>query len=203
MTIVIVAITVIVSLLAFSNAELLHRLKFNPWMIKERRESWRFISHAFVHVGWAHLLINMFVLYSFGRVVEGEFVSHFGPGKGLLNYGLLYFGGILFASLFDFGRQKANPHYDAVGASGAVAAVVFSSIILSPTSTLFIFPLPIPIPAFIFGILYLIYSAYMGKRGGDNIGHNAHFLGAVYGIILTLILEPAFIGHFFRQLGLG
>jgi membrane associated rhomboid family serine protease len=178
---------------------LFNRLKFNPWLIREKKQSWRFLTHAFVHAGWTHLLINMFVLYSFGRMVETGYVQIFGLGKGLLNYGLLYFGGILFATLLDYGRQKANPYYDAVGASGAVAAVVFASIILSPKSTLFIFPLPIPIPAFIFGILYLVYSAYMGKRGGDNIGHNAHFLGAVYGILLTIILEPGLIGHFFRQ----
>ncbi len=202
MTIIILALTVVVSFVAFSNLELFNRLKFNAWLIKERKQSWRFITHAFVHVGWSHLLINMFVLFSFGRVVEQGFGAIFGPGKGLVYYGMLYFGGILFASLYDFGRQKNNPYYDAVGASGAVAAVVFASIILSPRSTLFIFPLPIPIPAFVFGVLYLVYSAYMGKRGGDNIGHNAHFFGAVYGIVLPIILEPSLVGHFFRQFGM-
>ncbi len=199
MTLIIIGITVIISILSFSNQDLFNRLKFNPWLIKNKKESWRFLTHAFVHAGWMHLIINMFVLYSFGRMVELSYQQVFGPGKGLFNYGLLYFGGILFATLLDFGKQKNNPLYDAVGASGAVAAVVFASIILSPRSTLFIFPIPIPIPAFIFGVLYLIYSAYMGKRGMDNIGHNAHFLGAVYGILLTIILEPALIGHFFRQ----
>lgn len=201
MTYFIIGITVIVSYIAFSNPDLFGRLSFNPWMIRERKQSWRFITHGFIHVGWSHLLINMFVLFSFGRMVETSFEVIFGPGKGLFHYALLYFGAILFSSLLDFGKQKHNPNYDAVGASGAVAAVVFASIILSPKSTLFIFPLPIPIPAFIFGILYLAYSAYMGKRGGDNIGHNAHFLGAVYGVLLTIILEPALIGLFFRQFG--
>jgi membrane associated rhomboid family serine protease len=201
MTYFIIGITVIVSFIAFSNPDLFGRLSFNPWMIRERKQSWRFITHGFIHVGWAHLFINMFVLFSFGRMVETSFEVIFGTGKGLFHYALLYFGAILFSSLLDFGKQKHNPNYDAVGASGAVAAVVFASIILSPKSTLFIFPLPIPIPAFIFGILYLAYSAYMGKRGGDNIGHNAHFLGAVYGVLLTIILEPALVGMFFRQFG--
>lgn len=200
MTLLIIAITVVVSLLSFNNADLFHKLKFNAWLIREKNQAWRFLTYALVHAGWMHLFINMFVLYSFGRHIESGYTILFGHPKGLLYYGLLYVGGILFSTLFDFGQQKNNPYYDAVGASGAVAAVLFASILVSPTSSLFIFPIPFPIPAYLFGILYLVYSVYMGKQGKDNIGHYAHFFGAVFGIVFTLIQKPSLFQAFIRQI---
>ncbi len=190
MTIVIIAITVIISLIALSNEDLFNKLKFNAWMIHERGQSWRFVTYALLHAGWMHLFINMFVLYSFGKVVESSFLLWFGMPKGLLHYFLIYLGGILFATVIDYGRNKDNPYYNAVGASGAVAAVLFSAILIAPDSTLIIFPIPIPVPAWLFGILYLVYSVYMGRRGTDNIGHFAHFAGAVFGLAYTLIVRP-------------
>lgn len=200
MTLFIIAITVVVSLLSFNNADLFHKLKFNAWLIREKSQGWRFLSYALVHAGWMHLFINMFVLYSFGRHIESGYTILFGHPKGLLNYGLLYVGGILFSTLFDYGQQKNNPYYDAVGASGAVSAVLFASILISPASSLFIFPIPFPIPAYIFGILYLIYSVYMGKQGKDNIGHYAHFFGAVFGIVFTLVQKPSLFKAFIQQI---
>lgn len=194
MTILIIFITVIISLIAFNNADLFNKLKFNAWMIHERNQSWRFVSYALLHAGWMHLLINMFVLYSFGKVVESAFLMWLGTPKGYLYFFLLYLGGILFANVFDYGRNKSNPYYNAVGASGAVAAVLFSAILMAPTTTLIIFPIPIPIPAWLFGILYLVYSVYMGQRGTDNIGHYAHFSGAVFGLIFTLVVRPELLG---------
>jgi membrane associated rhomboid family serine protease len=200
MTIVIIAITAIVSLLAFNNIGLFRRLSFNAWLIREKGQSWRFLSYALVHAGWMHLVVNMFVLYSFGRLIENSFTNMFGFPKGLVFYLLLYVGGVLFATLLDFGKHKNNPYYEAVGASGAVAAVLFASILIAPTMTLFIFPIPIPIPAWIFGILYIIYSAYMGKKGQDNIGHYAHLFGAIFGLVFTLVLEPGLFAHFISEL---
>ena len=197
-TFIIIAVTLIISFLSFSNAELFDRLKFNAYLIKSHHQGWRFVSYALVHAGWAHLLINMYVLYSFGGFVEKSYQAYFGP-KGLLYYGMLYLGGILFSTLWDYGKYKNDPYYNAVGASGAVSAVVFSSILLNPGSSIFIFPIPFPLPSWIFGILYLIYSAYMGKKGTDNVGHNAHFWGAVYGLVLTIILVPGVLQAFFSQ----
>jgi len=158
-------------------------------MIGEKKEGWRFFSYSLVHSGWLHLLINIYVLYSFGKIVEQMLVIHF-ETKGELYYLLLYVGGVLFSTLFDFKKHKHDPYYNAVGASGAVSAVVFASILLFPSGSLFIFPIPFAIPSWIFGILYLIYSAYMGRKGVDNIGHNAHFWGAVFGIVFIIILIP-------------
>ncbi len=199
LTFIIIIATVIVSFTAFSNIELFDKLKFNAYQIKHSGEKWRFLSYALVHAGWMHLIINMYVLYSFGGVVEQYFTHIYGT-IGLLYYALLYVGGILFSTLFDFGKHKNDVYYNAVGASGAVSAVVFSSILVYPSGSIFLFPIPFPLPSWVFGIAYLIYSAYMGKKGVDNIGHNAHFWGAVFGIVLTVILVPGVIQNFFSTI---
>ena len=194
-TFIIIILTAIVSYTSFSNIELFDKLKFNAYKIKHSGEKWRFFSYALVHSGWMHLIINMYVLYSFGGIVEETFYASYGA-IGLLYYTLLYVGGVIFSTLFDFGKHKDDIYYNAVGASGAVAAVVFASILVYPSGTLFIFPIPFPLPSWLFGIAFLIYSAYMGKKGIDNIGHLTHFWGAVYGIIITVILIPNVIQNF-------
>jgi len=198
-TFIIIAITAIISFLAFNNPELFSKLKFDAYLIKNRGEGWRFFSYALLHAGWAHLLINMFVLYSFGSVVEDAFQMYFGA-KGLLYFAMLYVGGVLFSTLWDFGKYKNDPYYSAVGASGAVSAVVFASILLNPAGKIFLFPIPFPLPSWVFGIFYLVYSAYMGKKGTDNIGHTAHFWGAIFGIVLTGILVPGVFQSFYHYL---
>lgn len=199
LTFIVIAVTVIVSFLAFNNLRLFDQLKFNAYLIKQRNEGWRFFSYALVHAGWAHLLINMFVLYSFGAFVEEALKDLFGS-RGFLYYLMLYVGGVLFSTLWDFGKFKNDPYYSAVGASGAVSAVVFASILLNPGSSIFLFPIPFPLPSWVFGIVYLVYSAYMGKKGNDNIGHTAHFWGAVYGIALVIVLVPGVISNFFSTI---
>jgi len=125
----------------------------------------------------------------------------FGNMAGLY-FLLLYVGGVFFSSIFDYFKQQNNIQYSAVGASGAVAAVVFASIILYPNGKIFLFFIPIGIPSWIFGIIYLAYSAYMGKKSRDNIGHNAHFWGAVFGVIFTMAINSEYISRFYQQLGL-
>ncbi len=199
MIIGIIVITVLVSVLGFRNRLLFDKLRFSAYAIKHNREGWRFFSYAVLHANWGHLIINMFVLYSFGEAVIQAFQFYFGA-KAFIYFVLLYLGGIVFSVLFDFGKNKDNPYYTAVGASGAVSAVVFSSILIYPAGSLFIFPIPFPIPSVIFGVLYLIYSASMARRGADNVGHNAHFWGAIYGLVLTIALKPAFVMSFLEQI---
>lgn len=199
MVYVIIVLTSLISIWAFYNPEISNKLRFNAYAIKYGKQGYRFFSYALIHAGWVHLLINMFVLHSFGNLVEQVFHIVFGA-KGYFFFILLYLGGIIFSVLFDFRAQKENPYYNAVGASGAVSAVVFASILLYPTGKISLLFLPIPIPSFIFGILYLVYSAYMAKRGGDNIGHSAHFWGAVFGILFTIILKPGFAVLFWGQI---
>ncbi len=199
MVIAIIVVTTIVSILAFSNPDLLNRLQFNAWDIRERREGWRFFTYGLVHAGWAHLGINMFVLWSFGRIVFAGYTEHF-ENKDWLFFLLLYIGGVMFSVLYDFRRHRHDPAYNAVGASGAVSAVVFASIILHPASGIYLFFIPLEIPSPIFGILYLVYSAYMARRGRDNIGHSAHFWGAVFGVAFTIALKPTLFLLFLDEL---
>lgn len=146
-----------------------------------------------------HLFINMFVLYSFGSIVGEMFRINFDL-KGYAYFILLYLGGIGFSTLFDYGKYKNDIYYNAVGASGAVSAVVFSSIILYPAGKIFLFMIPVGIPAPLFGLIYLVYSAYMAKKGTGNIGHSAHFWGAIFGVIFTIGIKPEFFTLFWQQL---
>jgi len=189
-TILIVIITVLVSLIAFSNRELFRRLAFNAYDIKHFKNSYRFVSYALVHADWMHLLINMMVLFSFGRVVESFYGFHFGS-KGILYYLLLYIGGTALSTLPSYGKYKDDYSYTAVGASGAVSAVVFASIIFAPLSKIYLFLIPVGIPAILFGALYLAYSWYMDKKNIDNVGHDVHFWGAIFGFVFTIVLKPA------------
>jgi membrane associated rhomboid family serine protease len=194
-----IIITAAVSIPAFSNRQLFSNLRFNPCIIKEKRQWYRFLSYGLLHADWTHLIVNMFVLYSFGEVVETVMYGIFGA-KGFLYYVLLYVGGIFLSVVPSFEKHKNDSWYNAVGASGAVSAVVFSSIILFPASKIMLLFLPIPIPAAIFGVLYLVFSAYMARRGGDNIGHDAHFWGALFGAVFTIAIKPELFLLFIEQL---
>jgi len=194
-TIIIIVISAVVSISAFRNRDLFFRLRFDPYIVQERNEFWRFLTYGFVHADWMHLFINMFVLYSFGRAVELYFGQIF-PLPSFL-FILLYIGGLLASVIPSYFKNRENPYYASVGASGAVSAVVFSSMIFNPLAPLYIFPIPFEIPAIIFGILYLIYSAYASKKANDNIGHDAHFWGAIFGVVFTIACKPALVLHFF------
>jgi len=189
-TIVIIIVTAIVSILSFSNRELYRRLMFNAYDIRHFRNGNRFFSYALVHADWVHLLINMMVLYSFGRSVETYYGFIFGT-KGIFYYILLYVGGTVLSTTPAYGKHKDDYSYSAVGASGAVSAVVFASIVFDPLNRIYLFMIPIGIPAIIFGVLYLAYSWYMARKNVDNIGHDAHFWGAVFGFFFTIAMKPA------------
>lgn len=198
-TYIIIAVTVLISVLAFSNGEIFYKFRFNPYMALHSKQYYRFLTYGFLHADWVHLLINMFVLYSFGQLVE-DYYKYIFDIKGGFYYILLYVGAIAISVLPSFGKHKDNPGYNAVGASGAVSAVVFASILFEPLAKIYMFFIPIGIPAAVFGIIYLIYSAYMGKRGKDNIGHDAHFWGAIFGILFTIALKPKIVLYFISQI---
>lgn len=198
-TYLIIAITALVSIIAFNNRDLFERLVFHPYSIKRNNQGYRFLSYGFLHADWAHLLINMFVLYSFGILVE-DYYKYVFDVKGEFYYALLYLGALALSAIPSFGKQKDNYNYKAVGASGAVSAIVFSSIVFEPLNKLYLFFLPIPIPAILFGIIYLIYSVYMSKRNIDNIGHDVHFWGAIYGMAFTIALKPSLFTNMFETI---
>ncbi len=179
LTLVIVIMTGLISFQAFSNPAMRAKLVFYPLAVKERGEYYRFLTHGLIHAHMGHLFINMFVLWQFGEFAENLFVRGlFGPVTGRIVYLFFYFSAIVIASIPDYIRHQDNPGYMALGASGATSALVFGFILFSPWQW-FIFP---PLPAILVGIGYLWYSSYMDKRGGDNIGHNAHYWGAIYGL---------------------
>jgi len=161
-------------------------------MTVKNNQWYRLVTHGFVHADTMHLLINMFTFWSFGTYMEDLFVY---IGFGRASFLILYFGGMIVASLHDIIKQKNNPNYVSIGASGAVSAVLFCSIFFEPWGKILLFA-AIPIPGIVFGVLYLVYCQYMAKRAGDNINHNAHFYGAVFGFVFPLILRPSLIEVF-------
>lgn len=204
MTFIIIAITGVVSFLALSNKELMGKLLLSPYQVVHRKQWYRILSHALVHADFMHLLINMIVFLSFGLAVESLFKqleANGVIGSATFNFFTLYVGGVVISCLSTLRKHKDNFYYQGVGASGAVSAVVFSSIFFRPLDNLYIMGI-LPVPAIIFGVGYLVYSHYMSKKSGDNINHDAHFIGAVYGFIYPLLIDPKLIRVFLSQLGL-
>ena len=190
LTLIIIALTCLVSISAFSNRVVFSKLLFNANIIRSHREWYRFLSHAFLHADWIHLFMNMYVLYMFGSMVEGIFTDAFGTMKGEIYFFLLYFISIAAASFPSYQKHKEDAYYNSVGASGAVSAVVFSSILLNPWMSLSLMFIPIPIPAPIFGILYLVYCRYAAKHSKDNVAHDVHYWGSLFGFVFTLVVLP-------------
>ena len=195
-TYLILGITVVVSFFCFGRRELVNRFSFNSYAILKRNEWVRLITHGFVHADMTHLFVNMFTFWSFGTYMESLFA---GIGLGQWGFIGLYFGGMIFSSLFDLVKYRDNVHYQSIGASGAVSAVLFSSILFDPWGIILLFAV-IPVPGILFGVLYLLYCQYMAKHSSDNINHNAHFYGAVYGLIFPLLLQPSLISLFINHL---
>ena len=159
-------------------------------------------SYGLVHGGWGHLIFNMLTLLFFGPVVEKYFAAEFGDDGGMALYALLYISAIAVSTIGDLIKYRDQASYNAVGASGAVSAILFASILFEPKMGIYIFMIPIPIPGYIFAPLYLLYCWYMARRNADNIGHTAHFWGAVYGLLFPLACRPSIFLHFLSQLGL-
>lgn len=210
LTIILIIITVGISWYAWKNHELMQNWIMYPYAVQRDNSWYRFITSGFLHADYMHLFFNMFVLYSFGQNIEYIMVNGIFNGEGVLGgfglitgellYLLIFIGGIIVSDIPTFIKHKNNPVYRALGASGGVASVVFASIMFNPLGEIGIMFIPIGIPGFIFGLLYMIYSYYQGKQMGDNINHDAHLYGAVFGVIMTLILVPKAGPHFIQQI---
>ncbi len=143
----------------------------------------RMLTSGFLHADYMHLGMNMYVLYIFGPAVIGEL--------GELKFLMIYFGSLFAGNLLTLKYHQKELYYSAVGASGAIAGIVFSSILLHPGMELMIFPIPISLPSYVFGVGYLLYSIYGMKKQLGNVGHSAHLGGAIGGYALTLLLKPS------------
>ncbi len=204
MTLVIIAITAVVSFLALGNRTLMDKLLLSPYNTIHNKQWYRVVSHALVHVDFFHLLVNMIVLLSFGLAVEsifGQLKTLNVIGNPTVHFLTLYIGGTVISCLSTLRKHKDNYYYQGVGASGAVSAVVFTSIFFRPLDKLYIMGI-LPLPAIVFGVVYLIYSHYMSRKSTDNINHDAHFVGAVFGFIYPILIDPSLVRVFLNELGL-
>jgi membrane associated rhomboid family serine protease len=197
-TLIIIIITGLITYKAFKDPAFKGKMMFYPFAIKNSNEYYRFLTHGLIHADFMHALFNLYVLYNFGRYVEDRFVSIFGP-LGIVFFLVLYFGALIASSLISYSKHKEDPGYMALGASGAVSAVMFSFILMYPQHELQLILIPIPIKGYIMGALYLLYSHYMAKKNMDNIGHDAHFYGAIFGVFITIIFRPDFLTEFIQS----
>ena len=201
-TVIIIAITCIVSILCFNGTLNGNKLIFNAYQVWHRKEWYRMLTSGIIHSGWGHLFFNMLTLYFFGRVVEQYFSAAFGGVPGAVLYVVLYVSALAISSLGDLVKYRDNWNYNALGASGAVSAVLFASILFAPKMGIYIYLIPIPVPGYIFAPLYLLYCWYMAKRNMDNIGHTAHFWGAVYVMLFPIICKPDVLSFCLSQFNL-
>ncbi len=180
---------------------------FHPYSIYHFRQHYRFLSHAFIHADFFHLLFNMYALWIFGSEVESFLLPQLlgSRFRAEVFYVFLYTGGIYAASITEFFRYRNDESYSSLGASGAVNAVIFSYILCAPARLMGLMFIPIPMQAWIFGLVFLAISYYMSRRNregrgsGDNIGHEAHFWGAVFGFVVTGLINPHLFVSFFKK----
>ena len=199
-TLAIIIITVLISIKAFNDADFKYKWIYYPYKVKRENEWYRLVSHIFIHGDYLHLFFNMFVLYSFGQMLEILFIVEYGRPMGHIHFFLLYFLGALAAGVWPFLRNADNPNYMSLGASGAVSAVLFASILWYPQGGIYLMFIPVEIPAWLFGIVYLGFEYYMSKKGSTGIAHDAHFGGAVFGLIYVLVINFDKAGEFVHHI---
>lgn len=198
-TLLIILFTSLVSFQGFSRYELIDRLKHSPTREFSGKEYYRMLTSGFVHADWTHLLVNMFVLYSFGGYIESFILNEFGTSNGRLIFLGLYLANIIMANIPTAIIHKHNPGFSSIGASGAVSGIIFIFILLKPWAMLYLFFI-IPVPAIIAGVGYLIYSSWAAKQGRGRLDHMAHFAGATSGMLMIILLKKEILGHFFYRL---
>jgi membrane associated rhomboid family serine protease len=183
--------TIVTSLYAFSNPQVYGKFMLHPYSVSRGERVYSIFTSGLIHKDWGHLFFNMFSYYMFAFTLERQI--------GSFQFAALYLVSLALSDLSTIVKHKDHFWYNSLGASGAISAVVFSYILFFPNSSFYLFFIPIPINAVIFGILYLVYSVYASKQS-SNINHDAHFFGALAGIIITIIFNPGIINHFFSQL---
>ena len=195
-TLVIIAITCVVSFAAFANPKLLDALIFWPPAVTRGHDYSRFLTYGFVHGSGPHLLFNMITLYFFGGVIERFINLHLGQ----YGFALFYLLGLIASILPTYLRHRDDDQYRSLGASGAISGVLFAFILLQPWASIYLFFIPIGIPAIVYAVLYLAYTIYMDRRNSDRINHSAHLWGAVYGVVFLIVMDLRVIGIFLDQL---
>lgn len=188
---VILALTIAYSFIAFYNDQVYEKSILHPYSVYRGKSLYTLITSGFIHADLMHLFFNMLTFYFFAFTLE-VLLGHW-------QFALLYFLSMILADLPSVAKHKDHYGYRSLGASGAVSAVIFSYILFNPLDSMYLMFIPIPIPAIVFGVLYLIYCSYASKRQLGNINHDAHFFGAIAGLMITAILQPHVLGDFVHQ----
>jgi membrane associated rhomboid family serine protease len=196
-TYTIIGITVVVSMLALNNPTMMGALMMNPYLIQNKRQYYRFLTSGFIHKDYTHLLVNMFSFYFFGRAIERIFYS-ISDDAGLVYFVALYLLAIIVSDIPTYFKEKNNPNYNSLGASGGVAAIIFAFIIFQPLQSICLY-FAICMPGFILGLLYIAFSYYQGRKSKDNINHDAHLYGALFGFLFCIVVYPSSFSYFIEQ----
>ncbi len=192
-TIILIIITVACSFYAWNNESVYSGWMLNPYMISSKKQYYRFVTSGFIHADYMHLFFNMLSLYFFGDLLAAK--------MGIVEFVLLYLSAIIVSDLPTYLKNKNSQKYNSLGASGGVSAVIFGCILYQPVGMDICIFFALCVPAFIYGILFLIYSYYMGKRSGDRINHDAHLYGALFGVVFVLLEGDGHIlPNFFQEI---
>ncbi len=197
-TFILIALNVIISFYAFDRPKVKGALMMTPYRIIRQGQYYRFITSGFIHQNHMHLIVNMFSFYFFGTAIEQIFGFIFGSLGNYYFIGL-YLLAIIVSDLPTYFKQKDNPNYSSLGASGGVAAIIFAFIIFEPLQKICLYFI-LCLPGFILGMGYLMYSYYQGKNSRDNINHEAHLYGALFGLVFCIVVYPAAIPLFIQQI---
>ncbi|NRF38577.1 rhomboid family intramembrane serine protease [Pedobacter foliorum] len=189
---IIFVFTIITSIYAFNDPGLFGKFMLHPYSVSRRYKVYTLITSGLIHADWMHLIFNMMTFFFFAFQLEAMI--------GSWQFGVVYFMGLILSDIPSVIKHKNDMWYNSLGASGAISAVLFSYILFQPFTSMMIFPLPIPIWAIIFGPLYLVYCVYASRHSRDHINHDAHFFGALAGLIVTVLIVPGTIPHFLSQI---
>ena len=185
---VIFALTILISVIGLKSPRLIEKMVLRPYRLVRNREYDRLVTSGFVHADFAHLIFNMLTFYFFAFGLERSI--------GTVSFLALYFIGLIFSNTGSFIKHRNNPEYATLGASGAILAVLFASIVYRPDQKLFVFPIPVPIPAPLFAVGYLAYSYYAARNSKGQINHDAHIGGALTGLAFVAITDPGAYSDF-------
>jgi membrane associated rhomboid family serine protease len=184
--------TIVTSIYAFNDSSLYGKFMLHPYSVSRRHKVYTLITSGLIHADWMHLIFNMMTFFFFAFQLEAMI--------GSWQFGMVYFVSLVLSDIPSVMKHKNDMWYNSLGASGAISGVLFSYILFQPFSSMMIFPIPIPIWAIIFGPLYLMYCVYASKQARDHINHDAHFFGALTGMIVTILIVPGVIPGFIAQL---
>ena len=192
------AVTVAISLLAWQKPAWMDAMTMSPYRIHKKQEYWRFLTSGFIHADFTHLFFNLFSFYFFGTQLEYIFSIIF-PGVGGSIYVVFYLLAILVADLPTYFKQRNNPYFNSLGASGAVSAVIFAGIMFFPTEKIYLFGV-VGIPGFIYAGLFTWYSIAMDRKGRDYVNHSAHLYGGLFGVLFITLTRPSTWIEFIQQI---